>query len=141
MDTREAASPAPRPPAAGRRLVVVEGAGPWRERAIEFFGARDWQVSALPDGVSALAHILAVGADVVVMNAALPGLRGVETAVILSRIAPGVRVVLTVPPDDDPGPRKRRVTTRVQCLTKSLDFDALARAVDAPVPCASEEAS
>jgi DNA-binding response OmpR family regulator len=123
------------------RLVVVEAAGPWRERAVEFFRARGWQVSALADGVSALGHILACGADVVVMNAALPGLRGVETAVILSRVAPGVRIVLTVPPDDEPGPRSRRATMRVHCLTKSLDFDALARAVDATAPCASEEAS
>jgi hypothetical protein len=29
----------------------------------------------------------------------------------------------------------------VHCLTKSLDFDALARAVDAPAPSASGEAS
>jgi hypothetical protein len=134
MDTSEPGSPRRPPTLSGRRLVVVEAADAWREHAVEFFRARGWEVSVLPDGVSALAHILMFGADVVVMNAALPGLRGVDAAAIVSRVAPGVRIVLTVPPHDDPGPRDRRFTTRVHCLPKSLDLAALARAVDARVP-------
>jgi DNA-binding response OmpR family regulator len=139
MNAQEADPARDLPTVAGRRLVVVDAAGAWRDSVAEFFTARGWHVSALSDGVSALSHILAFGTDVVVMNASLPGLRGVETAVILSRVAPGVRIVLTVPPDEDPGPRAHRATTRVHCLTKSLDFDALARAVNAPAPRGDDE--
>lgn len=119
------------PAGRGRRLMVVDAVEESRARLEAYFRGCGWQVVSAADGVSALALGLGRMVDAAVVSASLPGLEGYEAAVLLRRLSPGIRVVLTLDARTE-GPGERQHRERFRCFSLPVDLDSLARALDEP---------
>jgi CheY-like chemotaxis protein len=126
----DATSVSPAIPADHRRLMVVDAVETSRSALAEHFRARGWEVAVAADGIDAVAQALTRPVDVVLLSTTLPDLDGYETAAILTRVTPRVRVVLTVDAESPAASRRRRSTSLVRCFLKPLDLDSLARAIE-----------
>jgi len=115
-----------------RRLMVVDSAAETRQAVAEYFRARGYEVGVASGGVEALALIFKERVDVVIMNAVLGDLEGYETAAIIRRISPRVRVVLTMETAAEAPSRERLRTERFRCFPKPLDLEAVASAIEGP---------
>jgi DNA-binding NarL/FixJ family response regulator len=78
------------------RLLVVDDHDIVRIGLRSVFGCKDdWQICGeATDGPTALAKVLELAPDVVILDLTLHGMNGFETAIEMRRIAPSTKIVL-----------------------------------------------
>ncbi|WP_409492215.1 response regulator [Amycolatopsis sp. cmx-11-12] len=86
-------------------------------------------VGVAADGKEAVARVLALEPDVVLMDVRMPGMDGVEAAAILRHKAPGCRIVMLTTFDDDEYVVQALRAGAAGYLLKDLPADELADAI------------
>ena len=81
------------PSAGSRRILVVEDDEPFRRTLTEVLTANGYEVTATPDGGSALDVLQEVGIDLVVSDLVMPGVRGEVLIAHLAATFPEIPVV------------------------------------------------
>lgn len=82
-----------------KKILIVDDEEKKRKALAEFFTVKGYIVIAAGSGVEALSAVIDQRIDVIIMKAVLPRLTGIETAPILKKINPEVRIILTLEGD------------------------------------------
>jgi CheY-like chemotaxis protein len=102
------------------RILVVDDSESFRRTAGELLAARGFRLlPAAVDGASALAAVGRERPDGVLLDINLPGADGLTVAASLTRLHPGVRIVLTSADVDQVPPRMLTASGAVAFVPKT----------------------
>ncbi len=112
------------------RILVVDDQEDTRAAIAKFFTAQGFEVCVANGGVEAISHVINQKMDVVILKAQLPGLTGYDTALIIRKLAPEVRVILTLDESDMDKERKTKQVDSFEFFLEPLNLEEIRQAVN-----------
>lgn len=123
--------PPSRPPAAGRRRVLVADDEPMLGKAIaRALGAKGFEVVHVLDGNAAIAEVMQGGFDVIVSDIGMPGSSGIDLLRVVRAYDLDVPVILMTGSPDVGSAMEAVELGAIQYLGKPFELGALQRAVE-----------
>ncbi len=110
-----------------KQILVVDDQERRRERLAQFLTGKGHNAIPARSCVEAISSVIAQKIDVIVLKAQLPGLSGYDTAPLLKKIAPGVKVILITSEDDSFEDVENKQIDFFECLVEPVNLDWLER--------------
>lgn len=123
--------PTDAPPRAS--ILVVDDDSETRALLGEFLTAQGYQVHAVGDAAAALRAVATTPFDVVLLDISMPGLSGVESIPAIRAIAPDVKVIMVSGADRVELAKLSLARGAFDYVSKPVDFEYLAHAIDIAV--------
>lgn len=110
-----------------KRVLVVDDQESQRERLARFLVEKGHRAIPARSCVEAISSVIAQRIDVIILKAQLPGLSGYDTAPLLKKIAPDVKVILITNEDDSFENVENKQIDFFECLVEPVNLDGLER--------------
>lgn len=110
-------------------ILIVSNDEKFRRKAVQYFLEMGYRVQTAENGTRAISTIIEPGAEAVLIQAQLPGLSGFDTAVIIKKIDPKVRVIMSLEDETFPSIEETKQIDFFECFVEPINLSYINEAL------------
>lgn len=103
-------------------ILIVSNDEKFRRKAVQFFLEMGYRVQTAENGTQAISNVIEQKTEAVLIQAQLPGLSGFDTAVIIKKIDPRVRVIMSLEEESLPSTEETKQIDFFECFVEPLNL-------------------